>query len=107
MRVLAVTDTKRLEAYPDVPTIEELGYRPHRVTNWIGMYLPVGTPRPLAVRVGADIVKVINTNTVRDRLQTVSMNPVPMRMDEFSAFHLAEYQKWGEILKQLQIKLED
>ncbi len=107
VRTLAVTESKRLDAFPDVPTMEELGYKPFQVNNWIGIYQPIGTPRELASRIASDIVKAVNSGAVKERLSAVSMTPVPMGFEEFSAFHRAEYEKWGRVLKELKIKLQE
>jgi tripartite-type tricarboxylate transporter receptor subunit TctC len=106
LRMLAVTSPQRDEQYPDVPTMEELGYAPFTVTNWLALYLPGKTPRPVAERISADLAEVSAVPALREKLVSLSLTPAFSGIAAFTAFHKSEWDKWAGLIKQLNLKLE-
>lgn len=106
LRLLAVTSPKREDLYPDVPTMEELGYRPFSVTNWLAFYLPGRTPSSIAEKISADMAEAAAAPGMREKLLGLSLTPVFVGIREFNSFHQSEWDKWGRLIKDLGLKLE-
>ena len=106
-RLLAVATTgkKRLPFLPDVPTLNET-LPGLEVENWYGMVLPAGTPRELAARWHAEIVKVMNLPDIRARLDAQGTYPVGSTPEAFGAFRKAEETKWARVIKDAGIKAQ-
>jgi tripartite-type tricarboxylate transporter receptor subunit TctC len=72
IRVLAVVEKTRYAAMPDVPTVGETvpGFE---MSSWLGFFAPAGTPTPIIVRLNKEIVRILNVDTVKERLATVGL----------------------------------
>lgn len=99
LRPIAVTSSQRLESFPDVPTIAEAGQKGFEVASWQAVFAPADTPRPIVDRLHADIMKIIRTPEVRDRLKTLGMQPSTMTPAELGAYQRAEVEKWAQVIK--------
>ena len=98
LRALAVTSATRTPEMPDVPTVAELlpGYQ---AIAWWGVVGPPGMPAPVAAKLNAAIVASIRDPGVKARLAGVGIEAVTGTPEEFSAFIVAEMQKWAPIVK--------
>jgi tripartite-type tricarboxylate transporter receptor subunit TctC len=83
---LAVSSAKRAAALPDVPTTIEAGYPNSEYNFWMGMFLPVKTPAPIAARLHEETLKALKNPAVIARLDKVGAEPMPMSPKEFDAF---------------------
>ena len=106
VRALAVTSAKRLESLPNVPTVAESGVPGFEVLSWQAVFAPAGTPRPVVDRLHNEIVKILQQPEMLDRLKTLGMQPSTMAMDQFTAFQKAEVEKWAQVIKAANVKLE-
>ena len=104
LRALAVTTTKRSDALPDVPTMEEAGYKNYEMVQWYGVYAPAGTPDDVVQKLSDGILKVLDKPAVRQRIVGLGMIVTGRGAEDFAKFHRAEYAKWGTTLKALDIK---
>ena len=99
LRALAVTTAKRSPAAPDVPTIGEAGVIGYEIGSWQGVFAPVGTPPAIVKRLNTEIVKIINSPEVQDKLLALGAEPVGNSTEEFTAFVKTEVVKWGDVVK--------
>lgn len=106
VRALAVTSAKRLESLPNVPTVAESGVPGFEVVSWQGIFMPAGTPKPIVDRLHDEIVKIIALPEMQDRLKGLGMQPAAMTIDQFAAFQKAEVEKWAQVIKAANVKLE-
>ena len=83
---LAVSSVKRAAALPDVPTTIEAGYPDSEYNFWIGMFLPVKTPAPIAARLHEETLKALKNPAVIARLDKVGAEPMPMSPAAFGQF---------------------
>ncbi|NSX13205.1 tripartite tricarboxylate transporter substrate binding protein [Cupriavidus taiwanensis] len=65
MKPLAMLGAKRSELLPDVPTMQELGYRDFDFTGWLGLLAPAGTPPEIITRLNSEVVKAVGSGEVR------------------------------------------
>ncbi len=106
VRAIAVSSAKRLESLPNVPTISESGVPGFEVVSWQGIFVPAGAPKPIVDRLHAEIMKILQTPEMQDRLKSLGMQPSSMTPDQVSAFQKAEVEKWAQVIKAAGIKLE-
>lgn len=106
LRPLAVTSAQRNAQLPQVPTMAEAGLPAVEIGAWYGIYMPASTPRAVQQKVHDEVNKVIAMPETKTRLDAVGAELRPMSQAEFQAFHLAEYQRFGEIIRKNQIRID-
>ena len=106
LKGLFVTDSERYAAVPEMPTAVEAGLPEVLLTTWTGFYAPKG-PRPEIVnRINADLYTVSAMPEVVERLTALGGTPKLMPPAEFAAFASAEKDRWGQIIRRANIKVE-
>lgn len=99
LRPLGVTTAKRSPALPDVPTIAEAALPGYEATAWFGVVAPAGTPKDVIDRLNRDVVGILNTPEIRERLTAQGATPSPQTPEEFSRFIKSEMVKWAKVVK--------
>jgi tripartite-type tricarboxylate transporter receptor subunit TctC len=99
LRAIAVTSAKRSPAAPDVPTIAESGVPGYEAVAWFGVLAPAGTPPAIVNKLNAEIVKVLKSPDVAQRLASQGAEPVSNTPEEFSAYIKTEMVKWAKVIK--------
>lgn len=99
LRPLGVTTAKRSPALPDVPTIAEAALPGYEATAWFGVVAPAGTPKDVIDRLNRDVVGILNTPEIRERLTAQGATPAPQTPEEFSRFIKSEMVKWAKVVK--------
>jgi tripartite-type tricarboxylate transporter receptor subunit TctC len=103
VRALAVTSAERLKAYPNVPTLGELGVD-LKVSIWIGLLAPAGTPPEIIKRLHDEVVKVVDMPDVKKRITDMSSIPTTNTPEEFSKFIATEIPLWRQVAQDNNIK---
>jgi tripartite-type tricarboxylate transporter receptor subunit TctC len=104
LRALAVTDTARSRALPEVPTMAEAGYPQIVGSAWFGVVVPAGTPRETIVWLNRAIGKVLVMPDVKDRAQVLGFEPVGNSPEAFAAQIKADGAKWAKVIREAGIK---
>jgi tripartite-type tricarboxylate transporter receptor subunit TctC len=99
LRVLATTSPRRLRAFPDVPTLVELGHRGVELSDWQGVVVPAAVPREVVARLHAAIEAVLALPDARSRLEAMGMEPALMNPDEFAAHVSSEMKRWSAVVR--------
>ena len=99
LRGLGVTTAKRSTKVPDVPTIAESGVPGFEVNGWYGICSPK-LPKPLEARINADLIKVLASATLKQRLDDQGIDVQSSTPEEFLAHVRAETAKWAKVVKQ-------
>ena len=73
---------------------------------WFGVIAPTGTPEPIVNRLNAEITRFIKSDFMQKRLASQGARPIGSTREEFATFMRAEQDKWGKVLKEVQIKPE-
>jgi tripartite-type tricarboxylate transporter receptor subunit TctC len=84
----------------------EAGVSGYEVVSWQGIFAPAGTPKDVVQRLNAEIVKILKMPDVRERLESLGLDPVGNTPDEFAAFQKAEIAKWAKVVKDGNIKAD-
>jgi len=92
---LAVTGARRVEAFPDIPTVAESGFPRFDVTTWHGVLVPPGTTRDSVTRLHAELVRVLALPEVRKQLAAMGMEPVGNTPEQFAAELRADHAHWA------------
>ena len=103
VRALAVTAAKRSPFAPDVPTMEEAGVPGYAAAGsdlWFGIMGPHGIPKPIVTRLNAELIKVMRSPEVRERIRAQFFDPWTSTPEEFAALVKADAVKWGKIVKE-------
>lgn len=106
LRALAVTSPQRNPQLPQVPTMAEAGLRDVEISAWYGIYMPASTPKAIQQKVHDEVNKVIAMPETKTRLEAVGAELRPMPQADFGSFHLAEYKRFGDIIRKNNIKLD-
>lgn len=105
VRALAVAGPSRLRAAPDIPTAAEAGVPGFNAAVWQSLVAPAGTPRHIIDRLNRELKKVMEAPATRDRLGVVGMQPLTSSPEELEKFIQTETRKWGQIIKDVGLKL--
>ena len=106
VRALAVTTPKRIAAFPDLPTIDELGFKGFDATTWHGLVAPAGTPPAIVEKLNATAVEALKDEEVRKQLARLGVDVVGSSQQEFADYIKAETPKWTAIVRDLGAKLD-
>jgi tripartite-type tricarboxylate transporter receptor subunit TctC len=106
VNLLAVSTPRRSSALPNVPTLAEAGLPDADYSFWIGAFAPSRTPRPIAERLNAEIIKALNSPEVRKKIAALGADPMPMSLAEFDVFVRREIKLNADIFTAAGIKLQ-
>lgn len=98
---LAVSSSKRLPEFPDLPTFKELGYPDMVATTWFSLSGPKGLPADIVQVVNREVDKAKDNPAVQKRLTTEAMETEKMNPADFTKFVAAELAKWGPVAKEV------
>lgn len=106
LRALAVSAPERSKRLPDVPTVAEAAIPGYEAYEWNGVFLPAGTPAPIAAQLQQALAAVLKEDEVRQRLTDLGAQPIGSTPAEFATFLKKEDAKWGEVVKKGNIQLD-
>src|SRR5258706_2070023 len=106
LRGLGVTSAKRSVVAPDIPAIAEAGLPGYEDYNWYGVLAPKGTPKAIVDKLHTDIVQVVRSREVEDRLTKDGAEVIANTPVEFAKFIRKEIQKYAQIIKQSGLRTE-
>ncbi|MEG1771242.1 MAG: tripartite tricarboxylate transporter substrate binding protein [Comamonas sp.] len=106
VRALAVSSAQRLPVIGQVPTVAEQGYAGFDATTWLGLVGPAGMPAEVVARVNKEVGAMLARKDVQDKLAFEGNIPVTGTPQQFAAFIKAEHTKWGNLIREANIKLE-
>ncbi len=103
---LAVPHARRLELLPDVPTTAEAGVVDAVFDAGVGMWAPKKTPRDIVLRLNREVLKIAQTEEVRDLLRKQGAEPWPMTPEQFDAYIKADSALQQQLVKAAGIKAD-
>ena len=99
LRALAVTDSKRTELMPDVPTMKEAGIDGVEVSLWYALLAPAATPRDTVDKLASAVARAARDPVTREQLRKQGAEPVGNTPAEFNAYLREELARWSEVVK--------
>lgn len=99
LRVLAVTNAKRVASLSDIPTMQEAGYPAVNATSWFGLVAPARVTKAIQGRIASEVAKIVVMSDVRERIDAQQGEVVGSTPAEFSQFVVMEIGNWTKIAK--------
>jgi len=106
LRALAISSAVRHPLLPDVPTFKELGYPDIEEYTWVAFFAPAGTPPEAVQKLNDAINRVLQMRDVRERLESLTFEPIGGSQQQFADYVRSEVAKWAIVVKQTGAKLE-
>ena len=106
IRPLAVMSPQRSRELPDVPTLREVGVPNVEMSTWYGLFATAGTPKDTLDRLSAETVKVLKMPDVQKRLEGLGGEPGGMTPAELRAMNKAEFDRFGKLIRDANIKIQ-
>ena len=106
LKPLAVTGTSRHRLLPDVPTMEELGYKGFDGVQWYGIVGPAALPQPIVAKLNAEINKQLATPELKEKLSSEALETMPMTPEQFGDYIKKDIAKWSELVKVRKLDIE-
>jgi tripartite-type tricarboxylate transporter receptor subunit TctC len=107
LRGLAVTTKERIAIMPEMPTIAESGVPGFDVSSWFGFFVPARTPPDIIAKINADTNAALVHPTVKPRFEHLGAVPRGSTPAELAAFLKSEIDKWGPVIADARIKVEN
>jgi tripartite-type tricarboxylate transporter receptor subunit TctC len=106
MRLIASAYSKRVAAFPDVPTVAEQGFPEVDLSAWLGIVVAAATPRERVDRLGAEINKITRSPDIVGKFTSLGAIPRALGPNEFGAFLASEDARWSAIVKSSGVKID-
>jgi len=104
---LAVTGQKRSPALPEVPTFLEAGVKGLEADSWYGLFAPAGTPRDIVMRLNREMIEVLKSPDVVERLRSAGNEPVGGTPEQLDSVYRADIDRFAKVIADAKIpKLE-
>ena len=106
MRALATTGARRAAALPDLPTVAEAGVPGYEAGLWYGFVGPARIPPDIVRRLNSEIVSVLKSPEVRERLASQGVEATPTTPEEFGRLLVSDLERWAKVVQRAGIRLE-
>ncbi len=106
LTALAVTGSRRVPRFPEVPTVAESGFPGFDVSSWYGIVAPLGTPPEIGDRLHREFVAVLAQPDIRARLVELGMEIVGNTPAQFTAEIKADVARWAPIVEAIGLRSE-
>lgn len=98
IRALAVTSRKRAKAAPEIPTMQESGFKDFDSEGWFALLAPAGTPAPIVGKINAVVNKALAEPDFRQRLENIGADPVGGSPKDLRTRIEQESQRWARVI---------
>jgi tripartite-type tricarboxylate transporter receptor subunit TctC len=99
VRALAVTSSQRIAQLPNLPTMDELGYRGMPPDSWQAIVAPAGTPPAIVDKINRVVNEGLATAEIRDKIIGLGGEPQPESVADFAAYIVSQYKRWGDVIR--------
>ena len=105
LRLLAQSAAQRAPTLPDVATYREHGFKELVIEQWIGVFVPAGTPDIVATRLNSEINQALADAAVLRSFEQQAQETVGGDVGQFSRLFQEDYEKYARLMKDLKIKI--
>lgn len=105
-RPLALTTATRSAELPQVPTLAEAGVTGFEMSTWYALFVTAGTPPEIQARLQAELQRVLKLPDVQAKLKGLGGEPGAVSAEQFAQINKQEFERFGALIKQANIKLE-
>jgi len=105
LKLLAQSTAARSSSLPDVPTFAEAGIAGLVFDQWVGVFVPPGTPAAIIARLNAELNKALQEPAIRANLLKAAQDPVGGSAEPFAELVRHDFGTFGKLVKELEIKV--
>ena len=105
VKIIAQTTKARAPSLPDVPTYEEAGFKGLVLDQWLGVFVPAGTPPAVVQRLNAEIDRALRDDAVRARFDRAAMEAVGGSAEQFAALTRTNFEMYRKLVADLNIRV--
>ena len=106
IKALAVTTLARSKLVPELPTVDESGLKGFETVAWFGLLAPAGTPGDVIAKTRAEVARILQTDELRARIDSLGGEPVGNTPQDFGAIIRNDIAKWRRLVDQAGIKVD-
>ncbi len=106
VRALAVTTAERSPVAPELPSLEEAGYKGSASELWWGILAPADTPQPIVDKLNAELNRIVRSPEMKEFFLREGAEPAQLTAAEFHTFIANEVERWKKVAKAADIKAE-
>ena len=106
LRAIAVTTMKRVDAFPDVPTINESGLKGYETVLWHGLIGPKNLPRPIVDRLNSDLNKILQNKDMQDKLAGDGVTAAGGTPEQFGTTIKRDIDTWRQVVQKAGVKAD-
>lgn len=106
VRALAVTNSRRSVALPDLPTIAEAGLPGYQSISWLALFAPAGTPRDIVNKLSSETVRILKLPDVRERLLAQGAEPIGSTPEQLASILTGDIAKYARVIRESGYKPE-
>lgn len=103
---LALTSRERLQSFPDLPTVAEVGVSGYEADIWNLLVLPKGTPPEVDAKLNATVNRLMQDKAVQDSLLSIGFTARPMSLPDIQTFIQVERDKWTKVIREAKITIQ-
>jgi tripartite-type tricarboxylate transporter receptor subunit TctC len=104
VRVLALTTAKKSSAFPEWKTLQDNGVPDVDASNWVAMFAPAGTPKPIVEKLNAEIAKILAMPDVKERFAAGGAETLPMTSADLDTLVRADTERLKVIVEKANVK---
>jgi len=97
---------QRVPAFPDTPTLAEQGFPGFDLAAWLGIVVPVATPKDRIEKLSAALTAIVQTPEMREKFALLGTIPRPLASPDFAAYLAQQDGHWSEVVKAAGITVE-
>jgi tripartite-type tricarboxylate transporter receptor subunit TctC len=105
-KALAITSQRRMAGAPNIPTGTEAGLPGFEAENWVGMMVPTGTPDAIADKLNRDIVEILQSEDMRERLRAQGAEAAPGTPALFAEFIASETSRLKKLIENAGLRID-
>lgn len=105
LKGVGIAADKRVAVVPNAPTFAEAGYANYTASSWIGVFAPAKTDATIIATLNAAINDTIKSPAVQEKLTAIGFDPMTGTPAEAEALFKVEVEKWGTMVKALDLKI--
>lgn len=106
LRMLAIMNAERSDAFPGVPTMNELGFPNMEIYTWYGSFAPAGTPAAVVKRINADMNELLRLPEIRAPMSKLGMIAAGGPPERLGGLVKSELERWNRVVKAAKIKAD-
>jgi tripartite-type tricarboxylate transporter receptor subunit TctC len=105
IRALAVTTPKRASQLPEVPTLQEVGYKDFDISILYGIVAPKGTPKNIVARLNAELQKSLQNPDIQARLAQSGFEPEGGQPEHMTKRVASDLERWRTVIREADVKI--